>query len=235
MAGPLHNALCPQCNQRAPIVLRGASAVCTACGAKRMPFTANTVNLAGKGQRIGGAAAKFFGWASVVGGVSFAAFVTLVLQSIYPEGYLGYAFAVPALIISLAIGIPLLLGGRRLQRGGDEKAKSARLEAVRSMAAHRQGALTARVVADTLRVPEPDAEELLTELAKDPEENVSLDIDPDGRIYYLFGLEGEELAAARWRIEHPISRPKPRPKPPPLRKRRVQNASAGSATALESR
>jgi hypothetical protein len=181
-------------------VLRGIDARCTACGARRIPFTAQALNFAGKASRIGGAAAKFIGWASLVGGTSVAAFVALLLQSLWPAGFVGYAFAIPTLLISWAIGITLLIGGNRLDKSGNAKERTAQLEAIRSMAAHRRGVVTAREVATTLDLSEPQADALLTNLAKDPDEHVSLDLDDDGNLYYLFGLEGEELAAARWRI-----------------------------------
>lgn len=203
VSGPPDNAICPRCGQRAPIVLRGIDARCTACGAQRIPFTAKSLNLAGKGSQIGGAAARFFGWASLVGGTSLAAFVALVFQSFWPEGFIGYAFAIPIMFISLAVGVPLLVGGTRLGRYGKQKLKTTQLDAVRSMAAHQGGAVTAKQVAASLTITEVEADAMLTELAKHPDENVSLDLDDDGNIYYLFGLGGEELAAARWRIENP--------------------------------
>lgn len=203
-----HNALCPKCGQRAPIILRGIDAQCTACGARRIPFTAKALNLAGKGSRIGGAAARFFGWASLIGGTSLAAFVALLFQSFWPDGLFGYAFAVPIMLISYAIGIPLLLGGRRLGNYAALKEKSTQLDAIRAMAAHQGGAVNAEQVAHTLSLPVAVADQMLTDLAKDPDGNVSLDLDDDGRIYYLFGLQGEELAAARWRFETPSLDPR---------------------------
>ncbi len=203
MSGPPHNARCPRCGQRAPIVLRGLEATCTACGGRRLPFTAKSLNLAGKGSRIGGAAARFFGWASILGGVSLAAFIGLLVQSLWPAGLLGYAFAIPILLISLAIGITLLVGGSRLGRHGAQREKSTQLEAIRSMAAHNRGVLTARQVARTLSLPEEQADAMLTELAKRPDERVSLDVDDDGNLFYLFGLDSEQLSEARWRIANP--------------------------------
>ncbi len=200
LSGPANNSTCAKCGQRAPIILRGIHAQCTACGAKRMPFTAKALNLAGKGSRIGGAAARFFGWSAVIGGTSLSAFIVLLLQSFWPEGYYGYAFAIPIVMLSYAIGIPLVMGGRQLGRYAARKEQSTQLDAIRSMAAHRGGAVTVRQVAQTLSITDRQADDMLTELAKDPDGNVSLDLDDDGNIYYLFGLGGEELEAARWRI-----------------------------------
>jgi hypothetical protein len=42
----------------------------------------------------------------------------------------------------------------------------------------------------------------LTQLAREPERGVALDLDDDGRILYLFG--GEELSP-RWRIDAPAA------------------------------
>jgi hypothetical protein len=103
----------------------------------------------------------------------------------------------------LAVGIPLVIGGRKLGRYGEQKEKKAQLDAIRSMAAHQAGVVTAQQVAKTLTITPQEADEMLTELAKTPDEKVSLDLDDNGNIYYLFGLGDEELSEARWRIENP--------------------------------
>src|SRR5690606_32948893 len=116
--GHWSSPICPSCGQHAPIMLRGIEAQCTACGARRVHFTATAVNLAGKGTRIGGGVARFFGWASVVFGTSVAAFLFLIFQSIWPASFIGYAFALPILLISLAWGIMLIRTGGRLGKEG---------------------------------------------------------------------------------------------------------------------
>jgi len=171
----------------------------------RLPFTAKSLNLAGKPSRWGGMAARFFGWATVVGGLAMALLFGLLLQALFPASIVGYAVGLPILIVSLFIGISLLLGARKLGRIGDKKQRAAQLETVRALAAHRGGAVMAHEVARSLGMPEQEADALLTELAKTPGENVSLDLDDDGRIYYLFGIEGEALTQGRWRIGQPLA------------------------------
>jgi hypothetical protein len=204
-------AVCPRCRQRAPIMLRGIQAYCTACNTPRMPFTGTrTVNLAGKGSRIGGAAARFFGWAAVIFGLCTSLFVTLVLQSIWSEGMLGYAFGIPIAVLSLAFGGALVFGGKQLGKAGDDAQRAARLEAIRGLATHRGGAITTNDVMRQLTIPQAEADAILTDLARRPEENVTLDLDDNGNIFWLFGVQGEDLREARWRFAQPQLEPSAR-------------------------
>lgn len=188
-----HNATCPKCGQRAPIVLRGIEARCTACGSLRVPFTASALNLVGKPSRFGGAAAKFAGWISIAMGTTVALSLALLIQSVFSGGYVGWAVGLPIFVMSWLLGLSLIFGGRRLTRSGDQAEREARMQAIRALAAHRGGSVTARKVAAKLEMTEPEADGLLTELAKTPEENVALEIDDDGGIHYLFGIGGQAL------------------------------------------
>lgn len=196
MQSAIASSICPHCGQRAPIVLRGVEARCTACGARRPPFAAPSLTLAGQPSRVGGKLAFFSGWAVMVMGLSLALFLGLLLHSIWPASFVGLAFAVPIAILSLFFGGFLVFGGKRLHSSGEKAQRTARLEAVRAMAAHRGGSITARDVARSLELDESETDTLLTELAKDPDANVSLDIDDEGRIHYLFGTTAE----ARFRV-----------------------------------
>jgi hypothetical protein len=193
---PPPNAFCPHCGQRAPIILRGLEARCTACGGARLPFTARSLNLAGQPARIGGTAATIAGWAVLGLGLFVATMITLLLQLvIWPTGVLGWVLGIPIALLAIVFGGGLLFGGSKLRQAGSEKRKSVQLETIRAAAAHRRGSLTTAEAARALDLPEPQADALLTELAKNPDENVSLDIDDDGGIRWNFG-KGDE----RWRI-----------------------------------
>ena len=124
-------------------MLRGLGAQCAACGAGRMPFATTAVNLAGKPSRVGGMAAKLIGGAVLVVGLSVALGSGLLLPTLFPGGYAGLAVGLPMGIISLALGVALLLGGRKLSRHGDEAAREAQQQAIRALAANRGGAVTA--------------------------------------------------------------------------------------------
>lgn len=195
MQVPTGSSVCPRCGQRAPIVLRGLEARCTACGGQRPPFVSTSVTLAGQPSRVGGVLAQVSGWIVLVLGFSIALFLGLLLGAIWPGSLVGWAFSVPIALLSLFFGGGLAFGGRRLQKSGDDARKRARIEAVRALVAHRGGTVTAADAAQALNVSEAECDVLLTDLAKDPDQNVSLEVDDDGRIRYLFGV-----AEQRWRV-----------------------------------
>jgi hypothetical protein len=192
---PASNAICPHCGQRAPLVLRGIDARCTVCGGKRLPFTGRTLNLAGRPSRWGGTAAKIVGWTITATGLCVALAIGLLLQTLFPSGYAGLAIGLPLGLLSLFFGLGLVLGGRKLSRQGDEAEREARLETIRALAAHQHGSVTAHDAARAMSLGVAEADALLTELAKQPDEHVSLEIDDDGGIHYLFG---EEAVARRF-------------------------------------
>jgi hypothetical protein len=140
--------------------------------------------------------AAFSGWAVLVFGLSMAVFAGLLLQSIWPGSLVGLAFAVPIALLSLFFGLFLVLGGKRLQTSGKKAQAAVRVEAVRALARHRGGSITARDAAKSLELSERETDAFLTDLAKDPDAHVSLDVDDEGRIHYLF----DGTAEARFRV-----------------------------------
>jgi hypothetical protein len=185
---------CPQCGQRAPIVLRGLDSRCAACGAPRFLLAAPNLGLAGKPSRFGGAAARIAGVSVLVLGLSFALGLFFLLSAFLPPA-VGWAFAVPTAAASLLFGILLLLGGSRLSKSGSEHRRRVQLEAVRSMVQHRRGPISAFEVAESLQLPEAQVDEVLTQLAREKATAVTLDVDKNGHVVYDF--EGEER---RWRV-----------------------------------
>lgn len=169
------------------------------CGAKRIPFTARTVNLAGQPAKVGGIAARVFGWVTLVFGSTVALGLMLILQAIWPAGWLGYAVAIPIALLTLAVSLTAIIGGKALGNYGKRSELSAQHETIRALAQHRNGWVTASEVARALGVSEERADDMLTDLAKQGGD-VSLDLTDDGRIVYLFGLGREALGNARWRI-----------------------------------
>lgn len=200
----LRNTPCPHCGQRAPIVLRSFGAACTACGGERIPFATKSVNLAGRPSKWGGSLTQFAGWATVTTGLALATGITLLLLAIWPASIVGFAIGIPMAMLSLFFGLALVLGGRRLRRHGDERAHATKVDAIRAMAEHKQGQLRAADVAGALAIDVAEADELLTELALSPPEQVSLDVDDDGQLHYLFGADKvEQLERDRWRFDAP--------------------------------
>jgi len=178
------------------------------CGGKRLPFTAKSLNFAGKPSRIGGIAARVVGWSIAVVGSAIAAGFGLLIQTIFPGGYAGLAVALPMALISLFFGLGLVFGGRKLSQHGEDKERAAKEQTIVALANHRNGSVTAADVARSLSIPEAQADAILTEMAKDPNGNVSLDLDDDGGIHYLFGVSSlakrfESLGSARFDVATP--------------------------------
>lgn len=194
MTGSPIASQCPQCGQRAPIILRGLESRCAACGASRFLLAAPHVSLAGQPSRFGGAAASIIGAAVLVLGLSLAVGLWFLLTAFLPAA-VGWAFAVPTAAASLLFGLLLLLGGRRLRKHGTERQEQVQLEAVRGMVQHRRGPISAYEVASSLQLPEKQVDAILTQLAREKATAVTLDIDADGHVVYDF--EGEER---RWRV-----------------------------------
>jgi hypothetical protein len=178
--------ICRSCHQDAPSFIRGARAYCTACGAP-MPLVSvrTAVNVAGQPSKIGGGIAGVLGWlvltlgalaALIVGGLAQAIFAASA--GLWLGGIVGF--------FTLLVALPLILGGRRLRRSGEETAVMAQHQALLSLAAQRGGVLLARDAARGLAVSEEEADALLTDLVKRSDGRVTLEVDDNGALSYVF-------------------------------------------------
>ncbi len=166
------------------------------CGGSRIPFSTTSLNLAGQPARIGSLAAKTAGCVVAVIGSAAALGLGFLFQTLL-AGYAGLAIGLPIAIITMAVATSLFVGGGWLRRAGERRARAAKMDTIRALVAHQKGDITAADAARALRLSTDEADALLTEMAKDESQNVSLDLDDDGIIHYLFG---EGTAAKRWRI-----------------------------------
>jgi hypothetical protein len=182
-------------------VLRGVDAYCTVCNAARTPFAANILNVAGKPARIGGLAARLFGWGALVIGLFLALTIGLIVQavaSMFVAGtWLGFAVGIPIALLSLIVALFGIIGGRQLGRSGEGSLRKAQLETIHGLARHQRGVVQPAEVARALGVDPTQADAILASLAKEPNENVAIDLDDDGNVIYLFG----SAQAIRWRIQ----------------------------------
>src|ERR1700759_4715128 len=119
---------CPKCGQRAPIVVRGLEAFCTVCGARRTPFASDILNLAGEPARFGGYAARALGGGTLGIGLFLALSLGLIAQAIgsmlVPGSWLGLAIGIPIAVLSVALGVFGLDGGKKLRRAGELQVQS---------------------------------------------------------------------------------------------------------------
>lgn len=192
---------CPKCRQNAPIVLRGVDAFCTVCGARRTPFAADILNLAGKPARLGSLAVRILGWGALGIGLFLALSLGLITQAVgsmlAAGSWLGLAFGIPIALLSVVLWLFGVIGGKKLRRVGEVQLQAAQRDAVRALAKHRDGIVRTADAARALGVDEAQADALLSALAREPSENISLNLDDDGRLMYLFG----SADAIRWRIK----------------------------------
>jgi hypothetical protein len=212
---------CPHCHKDAPTIVRGVRAFCTACGAPRSLTTApEAVNVAGQPARVGGTVVRVLGAMAL--GIGIA--VALALGGIVGAFFGATAalwIGVPITLVTLVMAIPLMRGGRLLQRAGEERGRAAQETAIFALAAQRRGVLTARDVARALSVREEEADALLTALAKRPDGAVVLDVDDDGGLSYRFpdlvpvqGGARVRVADQPWRVPAPPVRVVPEAPPP---------------------
>lgn len=174
--------ICPNCRQDAPTVVRGLRAYCTACGAPRSLIEDTPVNVAGQPSKIGGGVAAVAGFSVFVIGTLISLALGALLQILIPPaGFVigGFLFAV-----TLFVSAMLLWGGRTLIRSGAQRERGAQEQAVFAIARRRGGSVTAAELARVLSISVPDADAMLTAMAKRPDGQVSLELDDDGTLRY---------------------------------------------------
>lgn len=178
---------CPGCGEDAPVVLRGVVTYCAACGRARPAMGNKVLGIAGQPARIGGFAAKVAAGTVFGLGTFMALLLMLVIQAIWPEGWLGYAIGAPIEFLTLLITFALYFGGRMLGKSGERTVSATRLKALKALSRQRGGVLRAVDVAKALHMDEGEADDLLTQLAKHPEEDVGIDVNEEGEVLYLIG------------------------------------------------
>ena len=197
--------MCPYCQRDAPVVYRGVLAYCTACGAMRGPLTPEkSVNLAGQPSQVGGTVAKVFGWLVLFFGVALAGIVIALFQAIFPAGVVGWAIGLPLLLLALATGVGLLMGGKSLTRSGKETEESVREKAIYALAQNRGGILTKEDVARSLNVSVQEGDAFLTRLAKTKSDDIAVDVDDSGQVLFRFRTFA---AAPRIGVRVDVARP----------------------------
>jgi hypothetical protein len=168
-------------------VYRGVNAFCTACGAPRMPLASKSVNLAGQPSKVGGTVARVIGWIVLLGGTLLGAGVFAACHSLLgPEEIVGYVLGAPISIFSVIIGWLLLRSGKQLTKSGTDTETATRNQAIFALANTRGGMLTPADVAQSIGVSPVEADAILTKLAKEYPEHVSIDVDDNGTIFYKF-------------------------------------------------
>jgi hypothetical protein len=194
---------CPHCRQNAPIVYRGVFAYCSACNKPRPPFSAKALHAAGMPSKIGGTVGKVFGWGVLIAGLLMAATLIMLFYFLNPASAMGWAVGVPVMVLSLLVGLALLYGSSRLHRSGTETERETRQQALYALAANRGGMLTALDAARALNLSVADVEAVLSDWAKNDSDHISMEVDENGEVFYLFSRPGQRLDTfgKRYRVE----------------------------------
>ena len=177
--------MCPRCKQNAPLVYRGIHAFCTGCGAPRVPLTGSSVTHAGQPAKVGGTVARVFGWTVLAAGW-LVALSLAGLIGVLGGGWAALVVGGPIALIATLAAWGLLRGGKQLQQSGDDAELATKHQAIYALANARNGVLKAMDVAQALQVSAKEGDDMLTRLAKENPDTMSVDIDDDGNVLYRF-------------------------------------------------
>ena len=173
-----------------------------------MPLANTSVTLAGQPSKVGGTVARVFGWLVLGGGWAFAAALAALIL-VLGGGWAAAVIAGPIAAVAAIIAYVLLRGGRELKKSGDDTENATRNQAIFALANTRNGVLKAWDVAQMLHVTPKEADDVLTKLAKEHPDHVTVDVDDDGNVLYRFpaihwgGLPHMAPNAPHVRVEAP--------------------------------
>ena len=150
-----------------------------------MPLANTSVNLAGQPSKVGGTVARVFGWLVLAGGWVLAAALAGLIFLLGGEWAAAVVGGPIALIASL-IAYALLRSGRELRKSGDDTEAATKNQAIFALANTRNGVLKAWDVAQMLQVTPKEGDDILTKLAKEHPDHVTVDVDDEGNVLYRF-------------------------------------------------
>ncbi len=182
--------ICPSCRQDAPTIVRGVRAYCTACGAPRPLLGSSAVNVAGKPMKVGGTAASVIGWIVLFVGSMFSIAMGALFNMLWSIAGSAAALSVGLWIggffgvITLVVALSLLLGGRKMQQTGEGDRRKVLEQGIFALAGRQRGSVTPRDVARQLAITDEEADALLTDLVRQGDNRVTLDVDDDGTLRY---------------------------------------------------
>ena len=158
-----------------------------------MPLVNTSVTLAGQPSKVGGTVARVFGWLALAGGLLVAALfagLILLLGGDWAALIIGGPIALVASIVAYA----LLRSGKELKKSGDDAEQATRNQAIFALANLHRGVLKAWDVAQRLHVTPKEADDILTKLAKEHPDYVTVDLDDEGNVLYRFPTVGWSAA-----------------------------------------
>jgi hypothetical protein len=202
--------MCPYCHTNAPLVYRGLTATCSACGRARVPLTGASLTHAGKPARLGGAVLGAFGWVALFFGLVFSTLLGLLVYAIFTATaglVVGGIFA----LLSAGFFWGVRRGGQALEQTGEELRQRRAVEALTSLATAQGGVVTAAAAGRALDMALEEADALLTKLAKTKPDEVEVEVSDRGEVLYVFVRSRPvspraSMSSARVRVAQPDAR-----------------------------
>lgn len=193
--------MCPYCHTNAPLVYRGLTATCSACGRPRVPLTGASLTHAGKPARLGGAVLGALGWVALFFGLVFSTLIGLLVYAIFTA---TAGFVVGGILALLSAGFfwGVRRGGQALEQTGEELRHKRAVEALTALATAQGGVVTAQAAGRALDVPVEEADALLTQLAKTKPDEVEVEVSDRGEVLYAF-LRSRPVVSRASTSSHP--------------------------------
>lgn len=191
-----------------------------------MPLANVSVNMAGQTSKVGGTVARVFGWVVLVVGLLFALSLAGIMAIVdAPGAWIAGVNGTIAAITALTAWA-ILRGGKALHKSGETEELAMKNQAIFALANTRNGILRAWDVAQALQVTPKEADDILTKLAKEHPDHVTIDVDDEGNILYRF--KAVDWAVRQARAVAPTMAPNAVPPntrlapPPPIQARVAQ-------------
>lgn len=191
-----------------------------------MPLANVSVNMAGQTSKVGGTVARVFGWVVLVVGLLFALSLAGIMAIVdAPGAWIAGVNGTIAAITALTAWA-ILRGGKALHKSGETEELAMKNQAIFALVNTRNGILRAWDVAQALQVTPKEADDILTKLAKEHPDHVTIDVDDEGNILYRF--KAVDWAVRQARAVAPTMAPNAVPPntrlapPPPIQARVAQ-------------
>jgi hypothetical protein len=149
-------------------------------------MTTRSVSIAGKPAQVGGSVASILGFVILTVGLTVALALGLLFAWLFPGTLAPWVLSVPVALLSLVFGIATRIGGKRLTASGKDSERRIREEAVFALAASQHGNLRAETVATALSLTVRESDALLTSMANNDPDRITLDVGDQGQIHYRF-------------------------------------------------
>jgi hypothetical protein len=135
---------------------------------------------------VGGQLARVIGWGVLAMGLVAGILVALFASWVFPGTPAPWIAFCAFAVLASVVGLPLVFGGKRLDRSGQQAETGTRMQALFALAANRGGALRAHEAGAALGLGVDETDALLTRMAKERPDDVTLDVTDAGEVIYGF-------------------------------------------------